>query len=69
MEGRLTVVWFRNFPPRIMYHYGISERMQISVSTTRTDEIGLLVHSFNDMMARIRQLVEITYNNERENKE
>ncbi len=43
--------------------------MQTSVSTTRTDEIGLLVHSFNDMMARIRQLVEITYKNELENKE
>ena len=42
MEGRLTVVWFRNFPPRIMYHYGISERMQISVSTGKK-------HSFTDL--------------------
>lgn len=43
--------------------------MRITVSTLRTDEIGLLVRSFRDMMARIRQLVEITYKNELEKRE
>lgn len=40
-----------------------------AMDTARTDEIGLLVRSFNEMMERIRQLVEITYKNELEKKE
>lgn len=38
--------------------------MNITVPVNRTDEVGQLQRSFNDMVFRIRELIEVTYNNE-----
>lgn len=44
-------------------------RMDITVTTTRKDEIGVLVHSFSEMIARIRELIDVTYKDELEKRE
>lgn len=38
--------------------------MNITVPVSRSDEIGQLERSFNDMASHIRELIEVTYNNE-----
>lgn len=38
--------------------------MSVTVPVSRSDEIGQLERSFNDMAAHIRELIEVTYNNE-----
>ena len=38
--------------------------MTVAVPTRRVDEIGQLERSFNDMAKHIRELIEVTYNNE-----
>lgn len=38
--------------------------MSVTVPTSRTDEIGQLERSFNDMAKHIRELIEVTYDNE-----
>ena len=44
-------------------------QMDITVTTNRTDEVGILVNSFTDMIARIKSLIEVTYKNEIEKRD
>jgi two-component system sensor histidine kinase YesM len=41
-----------------------NDNMDITVTTNRTDEGGILVRSFSDMIARIKALIEVTFKNE-----
>ena len=43
--------------------------MDITVTTNRTDEVGILVNSFSEMIARIKALIEVTYKNEIEKRD
>ena len=46
-----------------------NDNMDITVTTNRTDEVGILVRSFSDMIARIKALIEVTYKNEIEKRD
>lgn len=46
-----------------------NDHLDITVTTKRTDEVGILVNSFSEMIARIKALIEVTYKNEIEKRD